>query len=127
MAQKYGHLANGVAKQVKPCLVCDNPKPCYSWTDYHGEGYCDRCGTPYQLMGGTLKEGESYPRLNLMEKAIPALRSFWTETKMPNGQGTFMLWRDYPDQLEGAKAFGHWLKQNEGRFPELKESTAVAP
>ena len=110
--QKYGLAANGAGHAIVPCLVCDDPDPRYSWTDYSGEGYCLQCGTPYQLQWGTLKEGESYPRLNLKADVVQILRRYWSEAKRTNGLGTFMIERDYPDQIEGRIAFNEWYAAN---------------
>lgn len=109
MTQKYGYRADMEAPTERPpCLVCDDPYPSFSWTDLYGEGYCLRCGTPYQLKGGELAEGETYPRCNIIPDAIPILREFWAEHQSTNGAGTFMMWQDYPDQLEGRKRFNAW-------------------
>lgn len=110
MAQKYGYMANAEKVEASPCLVCDDPTPAYSWTDYNGEGYCVKCGTPYQLKNGTLEEGQTYPRCNISEKWIPRMREFWQEKKVPNGTGTFLLPQDYPDQMRGRITFNEWRK-----------------
>lgn len=121
MTQKYGSLANAEEfDREKPCLVCDDPHPTFSWTDYSGEGYCLKCGTPYQLKWGKLAEGETYPRFNLAEHAIPALRAFYAETGKPNGLGTFMIFDIYQDQLHGRQAFNAWCEDNYERFPEIR-------
>src|SRR3989304_1898754 len=106
MPQKYGWKANEeVIRNNRPCLVCDDAEPTYSWTDYSGEGYCLRCGTPYQLKWGELKEGETYPRINIIKQWISLFRRFYKDTGKPNGTGTFLLFDCYPDQLEGRRAF----------------------
>lgn len=126
MAQKYGFMANGTdaARKEFKCLICDTKNPTYSWTDYHGEGCCTKCGTAYQLMAGKLSDGETYPRINVDSKWIPVLRIFYEETKSLNGSGTFMVWHDYPDQLEGANKFSKWFKQHKSEFPELEATRA---
>lgn len=119
MPQEYGHWANqtvGARKQV-PCLICEDPHPRYSWTDYSGEGYCVRCGTPYQLQWGKLSGGDEYPRMNIRPESIPILRRYWQETGKPNGLGTFFMWDDYPDQLEARQAFNHWEESREKEKP----------
>jgi len=121
MPQKYGYMANreNLMKDVlPPCLVCDDQRLSYSWTDYSGEGYCMRCGTPYQLKWGELKDGETYPRLNVRLNVVPVLREFFEETGKPNGLGRFVGWDQYPDQLEGRQAFNSWTQKN---HPELME------
>lgn len=117
MPQKHGHLANTQsAVAIKPCEVCGDAAPRYSWTDLNGEGYCCQCGTPYQLANGTLKPGESYPRINVKPEFIEALRAFWAERHITNGCGTFLIWRDYADQLAGRDQFNAWFMANRERF-----------
>lgn len=126
--QKYGAWANLEAFERRACVVCDEANPTYSWTDYSGEGYCMRCGTPYQLKWGELKDGETYPRLNIGAEFVPILRRFWSETGQPNGLGNFFLGFDeYPDQLVGRRAFNAWCQAHEAEYPDLlkkKEATA---
>jgi hypothetical protein len=118
MAQKYGYKANDEIQEIKPCLVCDDSEPRFSWTDKYGEGYCLKCGTPYQMVGGKIPEGETYPCCKIKKESLTLFRAYYQETKKPNGMGSFMIWRDYPDQLEGRKAFNEWAKENEHRFIE---------
>jgi hypothetical protein len=120
MGQKYGHLANAAGHEQKACVICDTNPARYGWTDYSGEGYCLRCGTPYQLKWGTLKDGESYPRLNVSPTAVPMLRRYFAETNQSNGAGTFLIARDYPDQLEGRRCFGEWFERHQDDYPEMK-------
>jgi hypothetical protein len=128
MPQKWGHLANAETFERRACLICDAPDPTYSWTDYSGEGYCTCCGTPYQLKWGELKEGESYPRLNVDARAIPMLRRYWTETGAGNGLGSFFLGFDtYPDQLEGRRGFNAWFDAHKEEYPEFVKEASPAP
>lgn len=119
MPQKYGHLANAEPFERRACLVCDTPDPSYSWTDYSGEGTCNTCGTPYQLKWGELRDGESYPRLNVKPEALPMLRRYYVETKALNGHGTFMLLRDYPEHAEGRRLFLEWWDVHKSEYPEF--------
>lgn len=126
--QKYGMQAmNDVPSERAPCLVCDDPHPSFSWTDFSGEGYCVQCGTPYQLKWGTLKDGETYPRVNVSAEWIPIFRKFWNVTHSSNGAGTFMLWREYPDQERGRIAFNAWCDAHEDELPKKpnEEATSV--
>ncbi len=122
--QKYGLEANNQneIKEVKECLICDDPHPHYAWTDYSGEGYCLRCGIPYQLKWGELKEGESYPRINVRVEAIPLFRRYYQETKKPAGMGTFIGYRDYPEVLEAQTEFNEWWDHHADEYPELKSA-----
>ena len=123
MTQKYGYRANEAegARTGKACLVCDEPRPVYSWTDYHGEGYCIRCGTPYQLKGGELKEGEDYPRCNVREEWIPVLRKYYAETGCSNGGGQFMITDDYSNLLKARVKFNVWCDAHSEELPPLRE------
>lgn len=122
MAQDYGHLANAEKFEQKPCLVCDDPAPTYSWTDYSGEGYCVKCGTPYQLKWGELKDGETYPRINVNDVWLPILRKFWSEKFTTNGCGTFMVGDQYGDQMAGRRVFNEWCKEHEAELPKKSEA-----
>lgn len=129
MAQKYGGMANTEEfDRTRACLVCDDPRPRFSWTDYSGEGYCLSCGTPYQLKWGTLEDGQTYPRINIDAEWVPILRRFWDETHAPNGAGTFMGFDDYPDQLDGRRRFNAWCRAHEDELPKKRseEPEAVA-
>lgn len=134
MTQKYGDLANEAVKAPSPCLVCDDPAPRYSWTDYSGEGYCVKCGTSYQLKWGELKEGESYPRCNVKPQWIPLLRKYWGETGKLNGCGNYWLMHDYPEQLAGMKTFDEWCEDHKDEIeaisnplPSSSKCEAVSP
>jgi len=124
MAQKYGDRANETegAAAATACLICDDPRPSYSWTDYSGEGYCTRCGTVYQLQWGELREGETYPRINIRAEAIPMFRRYWQETGAMNGTGTFMSLADYPEKHAGRKVFSTWWAAHKEEYPELCKS-----
>ena len=129
MPQKYGYMANEAtgAKAAKPCIVCDDPCPRYSWTDLNGEGYCSQCGTPYQLMNGKLAEGESYPRCNIRHEWVPVLQAFWKETHQPNGQGTFMSGREYQDQVTGRELFESWVSVHKDLIPKENADAGQHP
>lgn len=111
MPQEYGYMANAEeSAKMFTCLICDTENVSWNWTDYSGEAYCMECGTPYQLKGDILKEGETYPRINIKKEWLSILKQYWNETHRGNGLGTFMLWRDYPDQKENKNDFVRWYK-----------------
>lgn len=112
MPQKYGYMANEESFEQKPCLICHDKRPTYSWTDLSGEAYCMRCGTPYQLKWGVLQEGEVYPRINVLKSSIPLLQRYYQETGKSNGQGSFFVGSDYRDQLEAREEFFAWCEKN---------------
>jgi hypothetical protein len=121
MPQKYGALANAEPVAKVGCVVCDEQSPSYSWTDYSGEGSCTRCGTPYQLKWGTLKDGETYPRINVDAEWIPILRRYWAETHELNGAGSYMGFGDYPEQLRGRRRFNAWCDEHKAELPKEPE------
>jgi len=128
MAQKYGFMANmeESARECHQCLVCDDPEPNYSWTDYSGEATCNRCGTSYQLKWGELQEGETYPRCNVRKEAVPMLRRYFAETGRRNGCGTVMFGSDYPEIVQGARDFNAWWKLHKDEYPELQQKPREA-
>ena len=81
----YDLLANQApgAQTERPCVVCNDPRPTYQWSDLYGEGMCIRCGCPYQLIGGgEEREKEAdYPYLNLKDEWVPILTEYWQETR----------------------------------------------
>ena len=117
MVQKYGHMANQAVNETFPCVVCEDQEPTFSWTDYHGEGYCVKCGTPYQLSGGN--EGDVLPKINIKKEFIPVLQRYFKETGLGNGCGSFMIVRDYPDQIEDKTKFDEWMSEHKGEFSHL--------
>lgn len=119
--QKYGLMANAEKSAIESpaCLICDDPHPAYQWTDYSGEGVCLKCGTCYQLKWGELKEGETYPRINVRKEAIPMLRRYWQETKEQNGCGCILCDSEYPEIIRGRIAMNAWWKDHKHEYPEF--------
>lgn len=126
--QEYGLRANSAegARAIRPCLVCDDSCPRYAWTDLNGEGYCLRCGTPYQLMNGKLADGETYPRINVRADAVPMFRRYFVETGKPWGGGCFVIPRDYPECLRAREAFNAWFETHKDEYPELQREPEPA-
>lgn len=76
----------------------------------HGEGACIQCGTPYQLKGGALQEGESYPRINVNMDKLNDFRRYWQATKQKNGFGTY--WDLYHSSIKQRNAFLKWVQEH---------------
>lgn len=123
--QKYGYLANAEQSAVNQmaCVVCDESRPCFSWTDYAGEAYCTRCGTTYQLKWGSEEQEAqgNYPYVNVKKEAIPMLRRYFAETGKMNGAGWVMSLSEYPEIAQGQRDFSEWWKQHKDEYPELAE------
>jgi hypothetical protein len=127
MSQKYGHEANNTqgAAARKTCVVCDDPSPHYTWTDYSGEGICMRCGTPYQLKWGSDKQVSDgmYPYLNVREEAVPMFRRYFAETNSSWGGGTYLGLRDYPEIADARQQFNHWWDAHKDEYPDLQKKS----
>lgn len=123
MPQKYGAMANAVpGSRDFTCVVCGDNPPTWTWSDLHGEAMCIKCGTPYQLIqyeevDGERKRLDAPPKINIKPGYIPILKQYWEETKKFTGLGTIMIGRDYPECVEGCKAFYKWLDAHKELIP----------
>ena len=73
-----------------------------------------QCGTPYDLKN-------EIPKIAIKPEWIPVLKQYWNETHKGNGQGTFLIWRDYPDQARDMNDFADWITNH----PELMPKETV--
>lgn len=112
--QKYGQMANRVAEPDFACQVC-NESAGFNWSDLHGEGMCNRCGTPYNIK-------EKPHQINIREEWIPVFKTYWEETREYMGMGQIVVWRDYPECERGRRKFYEWLDEHPDLVPE-KEAT----
>ena len=103
MSQKYGYLANEHRRAVEVCEICGIIEPSFQWSDVSGEGMCNRCGAPYMLTG------EAAGQLRLKPEWKEVARIYWEATHKFMGLGTIVIWRDYPECVEGLRAFYKWL------------------
>jgi len=106
--QKYGHLANQVADRAFVCEICGESQG-FNWSDRHGEGMCNSCGAPYDLL-------EKPHKLCLKPEWVPVLKRYWNEEKRYMGLGSIMIWDDYPEAAKGRKALNEWIEAH----PDLK-------
>jgi len=112
----YDLRANEHIKDEPVCVVCDEPLMC-RWTDYHGEGACVRCGTPYQLLqyDENNKQLDLPPRCNIREDFIPHMRRYWAETHRVMDLGRYM---GGPPDRAAYNAFADWVERNVPREQE---------
>ena len=104
MVQKYGYRASELADPAQPCEICGEYAG-FNWSDLHGEGMCNRCGTPYDL--------KASPRtINVKSEWIPIIRQYWEETKQYMGLGQILIEGDYPECIEGKRKFFKWVGGN---------------
>ena len=98
------------AAKARACVVCGFSPMSFQWSDYHGEAMCRRCGTPYQLKGGSERqEAEgAYPYLNLNEEWVPVVRRYFEET----GAWTY-LGRMFGGTPPGLRSFVAWVEAND--------------
>ena len=101
---------------MSKCLICDTENFPGGWTDLNGEASCLICGTPYQIVNGTLLVGEVYPRCNIDSAWLPCLRAYWQETRKPNWQGIFLGWRSQKQRIE-AEDFADWVHVHKELLP----------
>ena len=107
--QKYGQMANAAVEKHFTCIICGEGAG-FNWSDQNGEGMCNKCGTPYQLLEGGKK---IEPKLNIKEDWIPVLKQYWNETHKYMGLGVILVApRDYPECVEGQTKFYEWLDKH---------------
>jgi len=110
----YDLMANNESSaQNKKCVVCSAVPMTFQWSDYHGEGMCTQCGTPYQLKGGSdqQKKENKYPYLNLRKEIIPLVQDYFFATGKFTYLGTGF-------SRPGIEEFYKWLEEN--KADELK-------
>ena len=110
--QKYGLQANRYADPKFVCVICCENAG-FNWSDLHGEGMCNRCGTPYLLT-------ETPHTLQIRQEWVPVLRHYWQEERKYMGLGEIVIWRDYPEAKAGRVAFYEWLDQHPELVSELR-------
>jgi hypothetical protein len=94
------------------CVICDSHPVAYQWSDYHGEGMCQKCGAPYQLKAGSelqQKEG-NYPCLNFADGFDKIAKEYWKETKQ------FVHYGQSFSRRDGVAQFNLWFEKS---HPEL--------
>jgi hypothetical protein len=120
MPQKYGYMANAHRKENFVCIICNTKNPSFNWSDKHGEGMCDICGTPYQLLQYDKDKNlikDFMPKCNIKNEWIPVLKQYWKETGEYTGLGQIMFVWQYPECQEGQEKFNAWLKEHKDLIP----------
>lgn len=120
--QKYGLMANTAVAEPFSCEICGEAAG-FNWSDYHGEGMCNRCGTPYQLVhyegeGDDKKRVEKPPQLSIKTAWVLTLKRYWNETHAYMGLGQIFIWRDYPEAADGRQKFDAWLERHPDMVPK---------
>ncbi len=105
----YDLMANAEqSAQEHTCVVCLESPTRFQWSDYSGEGMCQRCGTPYQLKWGSSEQKTEgrYPYLSVKDEWVPVLRRYYEETGKWVCHG--MMLNGHPTRGE----FGQWVDDN---------------
>lgn len=121
--QKYGFMASTEVNNDFICEICGETNKGFNWSDYHGEGMCNICGTPYQIVqyDENNKRLDIPPKIKIKPEWIPVLSQYWNETKKYMGLGTIMIGRDYPECVEGRQFLNEWLDNHKDLIPKEKE------
>ena len=94
-----------------PCCVCDRGLS-IKWSDYHGEGVCVFCGTPYQVYhyndSGRIQG--ALPMFALRSDMYNPLVEYWNETSEYMGLGMYFGRHPHREQVE---KFYDWLDKSE--------------
>jgi len=108
----YDLRSNLYAPEDYACIVCNAKLQGNTrWTDYFGEAVCCTCEVPYQLLHPSgMDESVELPRCNLAEKWVPITQEYWQEVREPMGLGTYLIARDYKEDLEHLDAFAKWCE-----------------
>ena len=95
------------------CVVCDEKlKGNTRWTDSFGEAVCITCEIPYQLLRPSgMAEDVELPKCNIKPEWLPRLKEYWEEKSQPMGLGTYLITRDYEEDLEHRRTFGRWCEE----------------
>lgn len=117
----YDLMANAEpSAKGQTCAICGDSPMRFQWSDYHGEGMCQKCGTPYQLRAGSeaQKEEGAYPYINLDERWVPVVREYHEET------GAFACLGQMLGRAPGREEFFEWAQE---RHPELFDASPAQP
>ena len=94
------------------CCICGNDFA-VEWSDYHGEGVCIVCGTPYQLYHYDANDKRiigTLPMFALRSDFYHVLAEYWDEVGRNMGLGTYLGRSPYREQRQ---QFDEWFKQSE--------------
>lgn len=96
---------------VDTCVACGYALR-VTWTDYHGEGVCLTCGTPYQIIQydtDDLPIRGALPLFALRSDMIPAMQEYWHTEERDMGLGTYLM---YHPRVMDVEAFYDWLAES---------------
>ncbi len=109
MADKDGAVLEIPAGSTA-CLICEEPKVGFRWTDTHGVAQCSKCGAPYRVYHYVDdKRVERQPELQIKPELVEAIKGYYktTRRKIPGG---FSFSQDYEvASPEDAEEFYGWL------------------
>lgn len=86
------------------CTVCGEYRG-FNWSDQHGQGMCNVCGTPYMLL-------EEKPDICIKDEYIDLYIKYWKETHEYIGAGTIMSFSTYPECKVGQEKFWAWIDKH---------------
>lgn len=85
------------------CEICGEYRG-FNWSDQHGQGMCNVCGTPYDLLGLS-------PDISIKDVAL--YKQYWEETHEYIGAGTIMSFTTYPECKVGQEKFYAWIEEHD--------------
>lgn len=93
-------------KHIETCLVCGatGSDLTFAFTDVHGEAACERCGTPYLLVGYA---GRERTECSIRPEKMDRLREYWREKRRRNGLGGY-FGEPPADVIANREAFLAW-------------------
>ena len=110
------------------CVICDDEKTSFQWSDTHGVGVCWKCGMPYTIYhydgkGAEAKRIEKEPSPAIKEEWIPVGRKYWQETKRRVFPASFDMGilseRSYSGATENdVHEFNKWLDDHKEDLPK---------
>lgn len=99
------------------CLICEDERMSFSWTDAHGVAQCFRCGTPYRIIHyENERRVEKPPTITLKPQYIPAVRDYWNEfhRRIPSGH-SIPGGQELASHADAEQFYG-WMKENAEKY-----------
>lgn len=111
--QKYGYMVNEYVKEFFVCQIC-GINAGFNWSDKHREAMCNKCGIPYQILHYDKDNNQidKLPEISISITWIPIIKRYWEEKHIFIGLGSILIYKDYPECIEGQRQFNKWCKEN---------------